>query len=60
MNKKVWIIIFWVLLLIYISYSVFISNEPLWIRILGLSLVIIWWLLTPIIDKKKKDQDESI
>lgn len=60
MNKKVWVVIFWMLLLIYITYSVFISNEPLWIRILGLSIVIIWWLLTPIIDKKKKDQDESI
>lgn len=60
MNKKVWLIIFWVLLLIYITYSVFVSNEPLWIRILGLLVVIMWWLLTPIIDKKKKDQDESI
>lgn len=42
MNKKTWVFIFWLLLLIYISYSVFISNEPLWVRVLGLLIVVLW------------------
>ncbi|MBU9673364.1 hypothetical protein KQ939_00590 [Planococcus sp. CP5-4] len=60
MNKKVWVFIFWLLLLIYISYSVFISNDSLWVRVLGLFVVILWGMLTPLIDKKKSEQDESI
>lgn len=60
MSKKVWIIIFWVLLLIYITYSVFINNEPLWVRILGLFVVIMWGLLTPIIEKKKSNVDGEL
>ena len=51
MNKKRWVIIFWVLLVIYMVYSVFISNEPLWVRVLGLVIVMMWGALTPIIGK---------
>ena len=35
-------------------YSVFISNEPLWVRVLGLIIVMVWGMLTPIIGKKKE------
>lgn len=59
MNRKGWLIIFWMLLLIYLFYSIFINNGPLWIRILGLVIVIMWGALMPIIDKKKSLQNES-
>lgn len=58
MSKKVWKLIFLVLLVIYITFSIFISNEPLWVRILGLLIVIMWGLLTPIIEKN--DHEKSI
>ena len=54
MNKKRWVNIFWVLLVIYMVYSVFISNEPLWVRVLGLVIVMMWGALTPIIGKKRE------
>ncbi|OED33183.1 hypothetical protein BHE17_12260 [Planococcus maritimus] len=60
MHKKVWVFIFLLLLLIYISYSVLISNDPLWVRFLGLFIVILWGMLTPILDKKKSDQSDSM
>jgi len=59
MNRKGWLIIFWMLLLIYLFYSIFINNGPLWIRILGLVIVIMWGALMPIIGKKKSLQNES-
>lgn len=60
MSKKVWIAIFWVLLLVYFTYSVFINNETLWVRVLGLFVVILWGVLTPVIYKKKSNQDREI
>lgn len=59
MNRKGWLIIFWMLLLIYLFYSIFINNGPLWIRILGLVIVIMGGALMPIIGKKKSLQNES-
>lgn len=57
MNKKRWVNIFWVLLVIYMVYSVFISNEPLWVRVLGLVIVMMWGTLTPIIGKKREKNE---
>ncbi|WP_188006739.1 hypothetical protein [Sporosarcina sp. ANT_H38] len=57
MNRKAWLFIFWILLVVYFGYSVFVDTKPLWVRILGLVVVIMWGLLTPIIGKRKKKQE---
>jgi hypothetical protein len=58
MSREIWVAIFWILALIYFIASMAISDHPLWVRVLGLIVVIMWGLLTPIIGKRKEKQEE--
>lgn len=53
MTRKVWVALFWLLVLIYLTASLISSNHPLWLRILGLVVIIMWGLLTPISRKNR-------
>ncbi|GKV70340.1 hypothetical protein NCCP2716_28380 [Sporosarcina sp. NCCP-2716] len=54
MNRKIWLSLFFMLVAVYLGYSILFGDGALWVRLLGLAVIILWFCLTPLFPNEEK------
>gem|GEM_PF-6575569 len=54
MKRRAWIFVFWILAAVYLGYSILVGDGALWVRLIGLAVIILWFCLMSIFPNEEK------